>query len=276
MIFSTKESLEDSIVRLLLDNTCKVKDLQSLLHKEHAEVTIQGIYKSLGILLSEEIIIKRGILYSLSEEWRSHVVDKLSKTVQGITLAEGEKVSFDLASLIHLDQQWKNLVLPLHKAHPDDPIFLYELHEIWIHLDETRKASEYAYFSSFLEKKIYAFCQLGGDTVHDRALKKELQNEYMQVATGTEFFPKTDYPAIFNDYIITTRLSKSVASKIEVCYESSPTLLELEARLQKIGIEKKKVKLTIERNRAKAKRLRKKLSKNFFVPQELINQFGLY
>ncbi len=276
MIFSTKESLEDRVIRLLLNNAHAVKDLQKLLHDESMHVTIQGLYKSLGILLSQEIIIKRATIYSLNEEWRNRVVERLSKTAFGLSLSDGEKISFELSSLVHLDQYWKNIVFPLHQAHPEEPIFLYEPHEIWIHLNETRKVSEYAYFSSFAEKKVYAFCQLGGDTIHDRAMKKELQNEYMQVATSVEYFSKTDYPAIFNDYIVTTRLSKLLVKKIEDCYQKSTTMAILEERLHEIGIEKKKVRLIVERNRVKARRLRKKMSKNFFVPQEVVQKFKLF
>ncbi|MEI7620004.1 MAG: hypothetical protein WCJ57_00345 [Candidatus Falkowbacteria bacterium] len=276
MFFSLKESLEDSIIRHLLNNEAKVKDLQQRLLKDKINVTSQGIYKILKYLISQEIIIKYGQFYSLNEEWRNRAIKGLNKNNQGIALTEGEKISFYLNSLIHLDQQWKNVVLPLHQAYPQDPIFLYNPHEIWIHLNEQRKISEYEYYASFAAKKIHAFCVFGGNTIHETIIKKELQNEYMQVAIGVEYFSKTDYLAIFNDYIVTTKLSKPLTKKIEDCYQSTENMAELEKQLQMIGIEKKKTKLTIERNREKAKKLRKRMSKQFFVPKELIKDFNLY
>ena len=276
MFFSLKESLEDSIIRRLLDNEAKVKNLQQRLLKDKVNVTSQGIYKILKDLISQEIIIKHGQFYSLNEEWRNRVIKELNKNNQGISLTEGEKISFYFNSLIHLDQQWKNLVLPLHQAYPQDPIFLYNPHEIWIHLNEQRKISEYEYYSSFAAKKIHAFCVFGGNTIHETIIKKELQNEYMQVAIGVEYFSKTDYLAIFNDYIVTTKLSKPLTKKIEDCYQSTENMVKLEKQLQMIGIEKKKIKLTIERNQEKAKKLRKRMSKQFFVPQKLIKDFNLY
>jgi hypothetical protein len=276
MIFSTKESLEERFVRYLLDKEQTVKGLRKQLADEGWKITIQGVYKALRTLVAHEVVIKRGTLYSLSEEWRNRSIDTLSKSNNRFELAEGEKISFDLASLIHLDQQWKNVVLPLHEAYPTAPVFFYNPHEIWIHLNDSRKASEIAYFGAFKENKAYAFCLIGGNTEQDKSLKKELQNEYVQVAIGAEHFSKTDYPTIFGDYIITTRISPRLAEEIEKCYKESATTASLEAGLQKIGIEKKKVRLVIERDRQKAKKLRKKLSKEFFVPQKLIEEFGLF
>lgn len=273
MIFSTKESLEDKITKLLLNKEQTVKGLKK---ETSSDVTIQGIYKALRILIAEEIVIKRSKLYFINEEWRNRVIDEMQKSSNNFELAEGESIRLELTSLIHLDQQWKNIVLPLHSAHPKNPIFFYNPHEIWMHLSESRKQSERDYYASFAEQKTQAFAIFGGDTVHDVEMKKELQNDYLQIAVGVEHFSKTDYPTIFGDYIITTRISDRLAEEIEDCYKNSQDTAVLESNLQKIGIEKKKVRLIIERGRDKAKKLRKKLSKEFFVPQELIKEFDLY
>lgn len=276
MLLSKKESLEDSIVRLLLEREQSVKALMKTLSQEGFSVTIQAIYKILRALVVNEVVIKRANMYALSEEWRERIIDTFEKTQNRFELAEGESITFDLASLVHLDQQWKNIVLPLHNAHPGAPVFFYNPHEIWIHLNESRKKSEYAYYESFKENKTHAFALFGGDTEHDKAMKKELQNEYLQIAVGVEAFSKTDYPTIFGDYIITTRISKRLSEEIEIVYKESARNVILEERLQKIGIEKKKVKLIIERDRERAKKLRKKLSKEFFVPPALLKEFDLY
>lgn len=276
MLFSHKESLEERFVRYLLEKSFTVKALRKELAEEDERPTIQGVYKSLRTLVSDEIVIKRGTLYSLSEEWRNKTIDTLSKSTNRFELAEGERISLDLQSLVHLDQQWKNIVLPLHEAHPSTPAFFYNPHEIWVHLSDSRKQSEYDYFGSFKENKTNGFYLVGGDTVHDQAFKKEVQNDYFQVALGVSHFAQTDYPTIFGDYIITTRISERLSKEIEQCYKESHDAKTLETRLRAIGMEKKKVRLIIERDPEKAKKLRKKLSKEFFVPQELIKEFDLY
>lgn len=193
-----------------------------------------------------------------------------------LILADKERLNFELSSLIHLDQYWKNLVLPLHKAHPEDPIFIYNAHEIWLHLSEQRKESELAYYDSFSKNKVFAFYLLGGNTVHDQSIKKQFQNDYLQISVGTEYFPKTDYPVVFNDYILTTRISKANSEQIEKCYIESKKPEDLELKLQKMGIEKNKTKLIVLKDREKAKRLRKIMSKKFYIPPGLVKKFDLF
>jgi hypothetical protein len=275
MLFSPKESTEDSLTRLLIAGQKSVKELQILLEHDKKAVTFQGIYKALTALLKSELVIKKGSLYFINEEWRQKVISNLDSG-NSFVLGDKEKINYELSSLIHLDQYWKNLILPLHKAHPEDPIFIYNPHEIWLHLSEQRKQSELDYYESFSKNKIFAFYALGGNTIHDQSIKKQFQNDYLQINVGNEYFPKTDYPVVFNDYILTTRISKSNSEKIEKCYAESETAEELELRLQKIGIEKNKTKLIVLKDREKAKRLRKTLSKKFFIPPSLVKKFDLF
>ncbi len=276
MIFSKKESLEDKVLRYLVSKERTVKSMKKELSSQGVEVSIQGIYKVLRSLIGQEIVIKRGSLYSLLEEWRNNTIDILSKSNNRLELTDGESIKLELSSLSHLDQQWKNIVLPLHESHPNEPIFFYNYHYIWLYVSESRKQSELAYFASFMKNKSYAFSLIGSKNIHDIEVKKILQNDFVEWAVGTERFPKTDYPVVFNDYVMITRLSKQLTEKIDRCYEESLNLVTLEAKLQKIGTEKNKVKLIIERNKNKAKKLRKKLSKEFFVPRNLIKEFDLY
>ena len=276
MLFSDNELLEESCIRYLLHTQSTVKGLCKKLASEGKRPSIQGVYKALRLLISQEIVIKHGTLYSLSEEWRKKTLDALKTNTKGFELSEGERISFDLASLIHLDQQWKNIAIPLQEASPNQPIFIYNPHEIWPHLSESRKESEATYYGAFLKNKTYVFHAIGGSTSLDKRMKKELENTYRRMNVGIEYFKKTDYPTIFGDYIITTRLSPHLANTIELCYKESQNLESLEQKLRAIGIEKKKVKLIIERNREKAKKLRKKMSRDFFVPKELVEEFGLY
>jgi len=276
MIFSSKERVEDKVIRELLEGEKTAKVLVNSLQKQNFPVTIQGVYKALKTLISEEIVIKRGKTYSLLEEWRKKIVEHFEQNTNQILLGEGEIIQFDLSSLIHLEQQWKNVILPLHNKNKNFPIFFYNSYYIWPYISENRKRSELQYYQSFLEDKKFAFSLVGNNDSKETETKKIFQNEFVQWALGEKIFPDTDYPTIFADYIITTRISKQITEKIEEVYKTSDTLEELEDNLQKIGIEKKKVKLIIERNKEKAKKLRKKLSKEFFVPQELIQEFDLY
>jgi hypothetical protein len=275
MLFTNKETLEDKIIRYLLPKQQTAKGLLKQLKEESGSYTIQALYVVLRNLATVEVVVKRGTYYFLNEEWRTNVASQLKKQ-ENNELAEGESVSYVLSSLIHHDLQWKNIVLPLHESHPHDPIFFYNFHYIWLHLSESRKQSELSYYASIAENKNHAFSLVGSKSVYDIEVKKKLQNEFVQWAVGTEHFSKTDYITVFSDYIITTRISNRLAEEIEECYTNNSNNVSLETRLQKIGIEKKKVRLIIERDKDKAKKLRKKLSKEFFVQKDLIEKFNLY
>jgi len=276
MIYTKKEALEDRIVRLLGLRNQTVPSLISQIKEEGIAPTIQGVYKSLRFLLSEEVVIKNGEVFSLSEEWRNKTITELGRTDNRFELSEKESIRLDLASLVHLDQQWKNIVLPLHEVYPNQPTFFYNPHDIWVYLSQTRRDSEVAYYKTFEEKKMHAFLVTGGNTLFDRAIKKERSGTYIQISVGDRLFRDTDYLTIFNDYIITVRVSPRLAREIIECYQHATTTDNLTKLLHTVGIEKKKVKLIIERDKEKAKKLRKKLSKDFFIPQELIKEFDLY
>lgn len=273
MLYSQRESLDDRIARYVLEKPCTAKEIQEKFLKERLRLTVQGIYKILRSLMREEVIIKQGKVYTLSEEWRKRVVSKLGKLERQYELSDGERISLELNSLVHLDQQWKNVMLELHEIDPTMPGFYYNAHEIWIHLSDSRRDSETEYLTSFTKQKIYSYYLLGGNTSHDLAIKKQLQSKYLQFSIGKVLFPATDYPVILGDYIITTRISAKLAEDIEKVYQTSRDTESLETKLRAIGIEKKKIRLIVECNREKAKRLRKKLSEDFHVPKELRERF---
>lgn len=276
MIFSADESLEDIVLKIVLNRPITVSTLKKILEGRGIQVTIQGVYKVLRNLVNGEVLVKQKMTYSISEEWRSRVLDGLRVVENQFELAEGERVSFELASLVHLDQQWKNIVLPLQSSKQGQPVFMYNPHEIWSHLSPSRKQSEKEFYESFVKNKTYVFNAVGGGTVHDNSVKMAMRSENVQIVTGKEYFPKTDYPTIFGDYIVTTRISAKLAAEVENIYTSSRDVFELEKNLQKVGLEKKKVRLILERDAEKARRLRKKLSKDFYIKPQLVDEYKLF
>ncbi len=277
MLYSHFPHLEDKIVQILNNNqTSSAKELGVLLKTEGVIYSFQGIYKALKNLIRSETIIKQGKSYLINEEWRNRIIKRLS-TKTSTNLADGEKIHYELTSLIHHDLQWKNIVLPLHEEHPGDPIFFYNYHYIWTYLSDSRKQSELEYYKSFMETKTYSFCLIGSDSSQDRETKDLIRNDYVQVATGREpALVKAGYVTIFNDYIITTQLPKDLIRKIEDCYQKTNSVAELELSIRRLGIEKRRVQLIIERNKEKAKMVRKKISPDFHIPKELREKFELF
>lgn len=275
MIFTQKETLEDRLIRLLVSSEFSVAELMEKLKNESSNYTIQAVYVALRSLVASESVIKRGKVYFLNEEWRMKVSAQMHAG-KSINLSEGESITYHLSSLTHNDLQWKNVVLPLHESQKNNPVFFYNYHYIWIYLGKNRKKSELDYYAAFKSNETLAFCLIGSNSEQDKAVKRTIQNEFVQVSTGKKLFPTNNYKTIIGDYIITNSFSPKFAEEIEDCYKKSPDIETLEEYLQSIGTEKKKIKLTIERNKTKAKSIRKRFSSEFYIPKDLINKFELF
>lgn len=275
MIFTQKETLEDRLIRLLVSSELTVTELMDKLKSESSIYTIQAVYVALRSLVASESVIKRGKVYFLNEEWRMKVSSQMH-TGKSINLSEGESITYHLTSLTHNDLQWKNVVLPLHESQKNNPVFFYNFHYIWIYLGKNRKKSELDYYEAFKNNETLAFCLIGSDSEQDKAVKRTIQNEFVQVATGKKLFPTNNYKTIIGDYIITNSFSTKFAAEIEECYRKSPDIPTLEAHLQSVDTEKKKIKLIIERNKVKAKKIRKRFASEFYIPKDLINKFELF
>lgn len=276
MIYSKNEHLKDLVIKILLTKEQSVKSIHKTLLSQQKKFTLQGIYRVLRDLIGDEIIIKRKNIYLVSEEWCDRIINGFKRRQNNITLSEHESIQFNLDSLIHLDQQWKNIIIPLQESFSNFPVFLYNTHEIWIHLSTSRKESEYNYYKSFKKNSYSSYCLFGGNTNFDKEISIDLKHEKLNINYGYKPFPETDYIIIINDYIIITRISRKIANKIKDVYLKNKTIDKLEQNLQKLGIEKKKVKLIIERNHEKAKVFRKKISRDFYIPMQLRKQFDLF
>jgi hypothetical protein len=274
MLFTHNKTIEDTIIELVLENAITAKKILSFINKNNETYTIQALYVVLRNLIESEVIIKTGFYYKINEEWKNKIQEKFGQI--NTELLDGEKSVYVMNSLSSSDLHWKNTILPLHKKFPDDPIFFYNYHYIWIHLGKTRENSEIEYYKSFLKQKKNAYCLIGSHSNLEVETKKMIENEYVFVYIDDKPIQSSGYLTIINDYIITTQLPEKVLNEIDACYKKSKTIVELRENLQKINLDTKKAKLIIEHNKEKAKKLRKKMSKDFYIPRELKEKFDLF
>ncbi len=275
MLFSKKLNISDSIIKILIQSEKTAKQLLSSIINKHGNYTIQALYVVLRDLIHQEVIFKRGTKYFLNKEWQQKVIQELTQE-KPIEISEGEQYIFILQSLYHHDIQWKNIVLPLHEKYQLDPIFFYNYHYIWIHLNETRRKSEIEYYQSFTREKRFAFSLIGSNSPLEIETKRMIESEYVRIYIDNFPLKQSGYITILNDYIITTYLSKKTVQEIEECYRTAKNLDDLSEKIQQIDFQTKKVKLIVERNREKAKKIRKKISKDFYISRELREKFDLF
>ena len=140
MIGTPIKTLKEEIIEILLLGPASTKRLRSQAAQQGHDVTLQGIYKQLNILLESGVILKNKQVYTINNEWVKSVSNTLS--IQGIELPEeGEKFTYKFNSLQNLDAHWKHVMSSFRKKFPNEAFFSYCPHQIWIYVP-TRNESE--------------------------------------------------------------------------------------------------------------------------------------
>lgn len=277
MLFTSKETVEDIIIRLLSKGKTTPLDLHDQIVTDGENVTVQAVYKALRYLIKDSVVVKSGRYVEISQEW----VNTLSSTFNTQTtlpqLADGEAAVYNYKSLVNLDAYWKHLMSALDEKMGNYPVFLYSPYHIWYHISE-RAQSEADYFSSFEKNKHQAFFVIGNNAPLDQDFKKAFQSDYMQIDLWAKSpLKESAYLTVIGDYIVNTILNSKLTSAIKTYYASSTNNSEeAKAQLNKVLSSTNKAKIKIERNAKKARVLRKKLFKNFYLPKEIKEKYNLF
>ncbi len=274
MILLQNKSLEEMAILYFLKTENTAKAFKAQLENSGHPVTIQGVYKALNKLVTEGALVKNKMKFVVSREWVEGLIEKLGGNTAELEMAEGEITTHQFMSLSQLDAYWKHRISTILAAFSNFPMFSYETHSIWIYLSD-RKESEEKFFESFEKNKRFAFFRVGGTTFGDREYKKRYAGEYLKIDTADKRI-LGDHVSIVGDYIVTTKLEKGIESQIDNIFLEKDNENDIHESLEKILAKKQKVKLSIERNHDKAKKYRKKIAENFYVPQELIKKYDLF
>jgi len=269
MIFTDNESLEDNVVRLLTEGGKTASELFTIIKSEGKDISIQALYKALRILIKTSVIVKSGKQVLISREWAKRFIDPLKEHSSLPPLAEGESVSYQYNSLSNLDAYWKHLIKSLQDKYSEYPIYIYNPYGIWLHISE-RLQSETTYLKEFAQKKQYGFLVIGNNSIFDQKLKKSFQNDFLQVDTWDKTsFKENNYFTVVGDYIITTKLGDKLTKHISTFYDTLSSQANADDMLNKILQISDKARIKLEHNSKKAEVLRKKLFKNFYLPNNL-------
>lgn len=274
MIPLKNKGLEEKALFYFLKQENTAKAFKFSLDKDGAPTTIQGVYKVLNKLVSERVLVKNKMKFVVSREWVDHLIEQLGGTNAELEMEEGQMATHIFTSLNRLDAYWKHRISTILATFSDYPMFSYETHSIWVYLKD-RKESEEKFFRSFEKNKRFAFFRVGGTTFADKEYRQTYSGEYLKIDI-TDKRILGDHISVVEDYIITTKLEKNIESQIDNVFAEKTDTENIQESLEKILSKKQKVKLAIERNKEKAKKYRKKISENFYVPQELIKKYDLY
>jgi hypothetical protein len=262
MIFSNSKTIEDKIIELCLKDRVSVQFLHHELRKQE-QVSLRAVYKAVDKLLKIGVLVKAGRRLSADAEWVRRVSQGLSADsvlVPGI----GERMTHTFTSLERLDAFWKTIVLPVEESIKNPEVFFYNPHNFWAYVPG-RVESEQAYYGSFSHVKKTAFFTVGGETDADQEFKKSYQSSYLQIDTrDIKSLRRTDHITVIGSLIITAKLSKKAAFRLDQLYSSGKSIKDILPDVLEIFDSKEKIRCILENDKVRAQKLRKTLSKNFY------------
>ena len=131
--------------------------------------------------------------------------------------------------------------------------------------DDLMFLSEKAYYQHFGAEKRYGFFTVGGNTTADAEFKREYQNEPLQIdLRDIKIFRRSDHVTIIKSMIITVRLTKGIAERIDQLYASGQGVEQILPEIILICKKPGKIRFVIENNRTKAEKMKKILARNFY------------
>ena len=274
MIISKRRTIEDIIIETLAKNPyTEGPDLVSFVKKVRQNSSKQAVYHALNYLLRDEVVAKVDGKYFLSKVWLLKLQSMFLRsddTVDTIfNLNEGDSISYRFPSFITADTYWAHLFHILMDWMPNTkPIFVWYPHDWFV---VGRREIEKNIFNKInaLEKR--KFIAIKGKTVLDQEFRKGWSTPNISISTGAKPIDqtKTDtvYINIFDDYIIEVFIDNKLAQEIESFYQQTQKLDSENIQIF-INIVSKKypVRIKISKKSEKAKKMRRKIARDFAIP----------
>lgn len=261
MLYSKRQTLEDTLVQELLKGPCSIKGLRQTVSK-HGPVSLRAVYKASNALIGTDVVFKVGKKLWVNQEWVRTLRERLLPSIP--LLSPGERAIYTFKSIEHLNIFWKTVAFQLEED-PNRHPFFYNPHNFWAYIPELKK-SEDEYYTQFLKEKKQAYFVVGEKNNADKEFKRRYQNKYFQI--DLRIIPslgRRDHITVLGDFVITARLSQSLSKLIDDFYESEQSLEKILPSILEAYRSDAKVRLVFEHNTKKATKLRKLLSSNFVL-----------
>jgi hypothetical protein len=275
MLLTKDPKTEDKIIAYLSRGPILIKNLVAKSIKEDG-ITFQAVYKALLKMRYEEIIVKNKQIISLSIPWVYKLTRFTEQAIKAYSLEsynsflgfrEKQKNILTFRDFTNTYIYWVHMMISLAQEYRE-PIFLYNSHDWYALARPDLKAD----FFTWLERyKRPTFMLIGHDTVMDQKTAKKNRSDYLQIGVvEKKLFNDWSYIVVIGDFVLETRCEKETALAINKIYQKYQTLDDSVAKeLLKIASKKQIWKIIITRNKDKAKILRKKLSKYFYIPKQI-------
>ncbi|NTV44373.1 MAG: hypothetical protein HGA67_01600 [Candidatus Yonathbacteria bacterium] len=272
MILLDRNDLTDLVVEALSNGGLSGPAVVAAVHKHRPGITRQAVYAVLRKLLAQEAVHKVGKTYALNRMWlkklHAFASERLSSLDKGDAahvgdINDGDSITYRFKNPWLMDIYWDHIFDAVMETHdPTIPVVVYHPHEWFIH---ARPDTEQAFLRGFARRGEVVFFSIGGNTPLDKAFKREWGSDTMQVNCGQTYgFKPGYYLNVMGDLIFEVFIEKGFADDIDdIFMENAPDAPEC---LKEATQRQYRTKLVFSRDKKKADMLRKRLSKEFYMP----------
>lgn len=276
-MFYKPKKLEDYILLTLQKSQLNTKRLINELKKIKPKTTKQAVYQILRKLKKEEVVVVHNKQVSLSNIWINKMTDYFAIAQYNYTqvgkesndflkISDGDKIAYTFNNPEKTDQFWVHAMAILTSIlGKKEGIYIYNPHE-WFLL--ARPDSEKSIFDLIKKYNRQLFLTIGSNDFLDKEVVKNFQSDSMQCYIAEKnIFPKRNYYFnIFGDYIIEVWIDKDVATDIDSFYKNTKVYDSIaKSQLEGIISKRGKNKLVISKNSRRSEKIKKTLSKNFYI-----------
>ena len=227
MLFTKRQNLSEMIISYLTYHPGSTlqelkKSLGQLMNKE---ISKQGWYKAIRMLLELEVIMKVERQYSLNISWADHLINlshfiKANYLERGLDYhislpeKEGQKIKFKFPNLIIMDAFWAHILVLIAANNPGEPFYAYAPHW-WFSV--AHKFEVERYFKGLERQGAGNYTIVGSQTDIDRWSAKlhprRITNYYCSPKPINKKLE--EYPLAMADYYMLAKISKDMARKID-------------------------------------------------------------
>jgi hypothetical protein len=269
------ETVEETIVELLRNQEMGGKKLRAELEKKGISVSSQAVYNALKKLTQQEVVLKKRTSYGLNYVWlkRLSAFSKVPSDSESSALFrledlhEGDSVTYHFKDLNSAGAFWMHIhQIILDSLMPNEIAALYSTNE-WTSVVRAPQDMEWAETAA-KSNKLTLFA-IGKSNQHNKSYKSKYESGNLIISVGNDYgFPLGYYLNVFNDYIVELIVPSSVEGKITQIFKEITKPADLRSALNAIDSKGLKIKLVIKKNHSQAKRLFRKVAKDFYIPQK--------
>ncbi|MES2216076.1 MAG: hypothetical protein V4481_02160 [Patescibacteria group bacterium] len=267
------ERVDEAIVSLLREKELKGKELRIRLASQGIQVSSQAVYNALKKLIGEEVVLKKGTLYSLNYVWlkRLNQFSKLPEVRSTLldlqSMKEGDKDSYEFNNLNRAAIFWMHIhQILLDSLKSKQIAALYSANE-WTSI--IRKPGDLEWAKTAIKNDKLTLFAIGQKNQHNIDYKVAQSSGNLQISVGNTFdFAPGYYLNIFNDYVVELVMSDSVGRKLNQIFDESGSSDQLMQKVVDRGLHASKIKLIIRKNHNLAQKLFRRISKDFYIAKE--------